>query len=235
MRYRGFNISTCPDYGIERYNFESMKTEICEGFYCEIFAGDDDEYADQLDSFCLAVGYDIPNASHESMEAGIRKYVDGLMFGLRESREMSKGRRVFEKLGRAVCLIGEFESDEELYDTLKDQIGMTDDEIREIGFTSLVPFFNKECYAQTIAEYLIDTGTENTGSGNYHIGFDEINKRFGVSLPGDKELLDSIVDNLDRDIVSDIDTSEDFDLMFYLAYCPHAAQEDMDESLTQQM
>ena len=89
-------------------------------------------------------------------------------------------------LGRAVCFLGEFQSGEELYDTLTDQIGLTDDEIREIGFKSLAPFFNRDYYAQTIAEYLIDEGTDKTHSGNYHFSFAEVNERFGTSLPCDK-------------------------------------------------
>lgn len=92
-------------------------------------------------------------------------------------------------LGRAVCFLGEFQSGEELYDTLTDQIGLTDDEIREIGFKSLAPFFNRDYYAQTIAEYLIDEGTDKTHSGNYHFSFAEVNERFGTSLPGDKEMI----------------------------------------------
>ena len=58
-------------------------------------------------------------------------------------------------LGRAVCFLGEFQSGEELYDTLTDQIGLTDDEIREIGFKSLAPFFNRDYYGkQAIANKL---------------------------------------------------------------------------------
>ena len=34
-------------------------------------------------------------------------------------------------------------------------------EIRDAGFLSLVPYFDKDGYAQTIAEYLIDYGTEH--------------------------------------------------------------------------
>ena len=41
-----------------------------------------------------------------------------------------------------------------------------------------------------------------------------------MSLPDDKEMLDKIVDALDRDIVSDVDVFTDFDLMFYTSYCP---------------
>ena len=124
-------------------------------------------------------------------------------------------------LGRAVCFLGEFQSGEELYDTLTDQIGLTDDEIREIGFKSLAPFFNRDYYAQTIAEYLIDEGTDKTHSGNYHFSFAEVNERFGTSLPGDKEMLEKIVSALDSEIVADVDATEDFDLTFYLDYCPY--------------
>lgn len=113
-------------------------------------------------------------------------------------------------LGRAVCFLGEFQSGEELYDTLTDQIGLTDDEIREIGFKSLAPFFNRDYYAQTIAEYLIDEGTDKTHSGNYHFSFAEVNERFGTSLPGDKEMLEKIVSALDSEIVADVDATEDF-------------------------
>ena len=102
-------------------------------------------------------------------------------------------------LGRAVCFLGEFQSGEELYDTLTDQIGLTDDEIREIGFA-------------------------------------EVNERFGTSLPGDKEMLEKIVSALDSEIVADVDATEDFDLTFYLDYCPYAEDaEELDDTPTQQM
>lgn len=236
MRYRGFIITTCPDNGVERYNSKTGKDEVCEGFYCQVYAGDDDGYAERLDDFCMAVGHEITDTSYEAMCAGIRKYVDDALYPLQEDRNFNKKARLADMLGRAVCFLGEFQSGEELYYTLTDQIGLTDDEIREIGFKSLVPFFNRDYYAQTIAEYLIDEGTDNTHSGNYHFEFSEINERFGTSLPSDTEMLDKIVSALDSEIVSDVDTTEDFDLMFYLDFCPYADEdEELDETPTQQM
>lgn len=47
-------------------------------------------------------------------------------------------------LGKAVCYIGESEAREELYDTLHNEIGMTDEEIKKIGFTSLSEYFGQE-------------------------------------------------------------------------------------------
>ena len=236
MRYRGFIITACPDNEVERYNSKTGKDEVCEGFYCQVYAGDDDGYAEQLDNFCVAVGHEITDTSYEALSAGIRKYVDDAIYPLQEDRNFNKKARLADMLGRTVCFLGEFQTGEELYNTLTDQIGLTDDEIREIGFTSLVPFFNRDHYAQTIAEYLIDVGTDNTRSGNYHFSFNEINERYGTSLPCDKEMLDKIVSALDSEIVAEVDATEDIDIMFYLGYCPYAEDdEELDNTPTQQM
>ena len=208
MRYRGFIITSCFDGGIERYNRETGKDEPCQGYYCQVYAGNDDMYSEQLDDFCLAAGHEIEDLSDAALKDGICKYVDGMLHELEEGMNFNKKARLADMLGRAVCFLGEFQSGEELYDTLADQIGLTDDEIREIGFTSLVPFFNRDYYAQTIAEHLIDEGTDNTHSGNYHFSFTEVNERFGTSLPSDREMLEKIVSSLDSEIVADVDTSE---------------------------
>ena len=50
-----------------------------------------------------------------------------------------------------------------------------------------------------------------------------MNERFGTSLPDDEELLESIVMFcIDSEAIAEMDTAEDFDLMFYLDYCPNA-------------
>lgn len=232
MRYRGFNITNCVDHGIERYDFDKREMKTYDGYYCEIYPGNDDLYANRLDYFCLAAGREIPDMSAQALEDAICKYVDDNISSLKEALADAVSNRNADLLGRAVCLIGELQSGEELYNTLTDQIGMSDDEIRMIGFKSLVPYFNRDFYAQTIAEYMTDEGSESTSSGNYHFPFVEINERFGTELPSDKEMLDKIVSSFDPSIVADADITEDFDLMFYLAYCPNA---DEDETLTPQM
>ena len=76
---------------------------------------------------------------------------------------------------------------------------------------------------EAIANFLIAEGTSKTLSGNYHISFDEVNERFGTSLPDDEELLEAIVMFcIDSETIAEMDTTEDFDLMFYLDYCPNA-------------
>lgn len=231
MRYRGFVITSTPDSGIKRYDRAGSQDVICNGYYCQIYAGDDEQYANQLGDFCLAEGHEIKDCSYGELERGIARYVDGQYDDLVENQQYYFAKRQHDLLGRLVCWIGENESGEELYHTLSEVIGMKDDEIRAVGFTSLVPYFNREAYAQTIAEYLIDEGTESTFSGNLHIPFPEINERYAVNLPADTEMLDLIRDALleHSDIISDLETAEDFDMMFYTMYCPYMESEDIAE------
>ena len=231
MRYRGFIITSKPDSGIERYDRQSSQDVLCNGYYCQIYDGDDDQYANQLDDFCIAEGHEIKDCSYGELERGIARYVDDHYDDLVEEQQYYFAKRQSELIGRLVCWIGENESGEELYHTLSEVVGMKDDEIRAAGFTSLVPFFDREGYAQTIAEFLIDEGTNDTYSGNLHIPFSEINKRYGVELPADKEMLDLIRDALleHGDIISDLETAEDFDMMFYTMYCPYVEDDGIAE------
>lgn len=216
MRYRGFNINCTPSDN---------------DVLCEVFAGNDDLCENLLYEFTLYPKINISDDSKESVENAVIEYVNEYYDTIVERQDEDISNRNADLLGRAVCWIGEFQSGEELYNTLTENIGLTDDEIRELGFTSLAPYFDRDGYAQTIAEYLIDNGTEFTHTGNWHFDFSEINKTFGVSLPSDTEMLKAIVDELDRNIVADIDTTEDFDLDFYLKYCPNCEGEAITHSM----
>lgn len=221
MRYRGFIITSCPDKEIIRNKIGSDSIDICNGFYCEVFAGNDCRYDDRLDYFCLAEGYEITDCSNDSMEKGIRMYIDDMYTKLTEAREDSISNRNALLLGKAICFIGEFQMGEELYDTLANHLNMDDDEIRKIGFISLVPYFDRHNYAKIIADYMTDIGTQSTQSGNWYFDFSEINERYGVNLPSDRDMLDKIVDCFNRSIVADIDVTENFDIIFYTAFCPN--------------
>ena len=213
MRYRGFIITSRFDrWNAERTNELSEKYS---GFYCQVYNGNDRLHENMLDEFELVIGRDIEDMSKESLHCGIIQYVDEQYDRLEEAVSDAISNRNADLLDRFICHLGECERGEDLYLTLSKGIGMTDDEIRSEGFTSLVPYFDKESYAQTIAEYLIDNGTANTYSGNYHFDYTEIN-----------ELLDMIVNNLDTDIVSDVITGEDIDIMFYTNYCPNVSNEE---------
>lgn len=239
MRYRGFEITSTADYDIHRMNRMTGDVEVCKGYYCEVYDANDVGLINMFDSFCLAEGYEIKDCSYSSLLVGIAKYVDGCFDSYKESKWDMQDNRTYEILGRALCWLGESESGQELYNTFSEVLGMDDDEIRKMGFTSLVPYFDREKYAELIANYLIDEGTEDTLSGNIHFPFSEINERFKVNLPSDVDLLGKIEDCLisNSEIVSDCEINGDFDLMFFTAFCPHCEDRftDNDQSPTMEM
>lgn len=239
MRYRGFEITSRPDSGVERYNSAESRDELCEGFYCEIYPAGDDQYANRLDTFCLAEGYEIPDTSDVALAAGIIKYVDENYFGLLESKNEVKQKRMEELVGRLVCWLGESESGAELYNTLSETIGMTDEEIREVGFQSLAPFFDREQYAQTIADWLIEDGTESTISGRWIVPYGNIGKRFGVDLQTDANLRNMVSRHLydSSDIVADFCMGQDkVTLDFFYSHCPYVHEDETEnESMEQTM
>lgn len=73
MNIEGRWISYCHDSGIERDNPQTGKTEMCEGYFCQVY--EDENYECEVDSFCLAVGYELSDMSGESLEKGIREYL----------------------------------------------------------------------------------------------------------------------------------------------------------------
>ena len=238
MKYRGFNITSCTDNSIERQD-ENGNEEICKGYYCQIYSVDDDLYANEIDSFCLAVGHEIEDLSDDSLNKGIKTQIDFLYDNYIENKAGLNAKRIHELLGRAVGWISEMESGCDLYNTLSEVIGMTDIEMHRLGFSSLSEFFNKDGFAQTIADYLIEEGTEMTLSGNYHFEFREINKKFGVNLPEDKELLDKLTEQLtcgeNSLVVSYLNMDTDIDLNFYTLYCPNVPEEECSQAFTQSM
>lgn len=72
MYVGGYYVTAIDDNGIERTD-ENGNQVICEGFYCQVY--DNEELKNELDNFCLAVGYEIPDKSEASLEAGIRQYM----------------------------------------------------------------------------------------------------------------------------------------------------------------
>lgn len=223
MRYRGFEIvSELCDTGDESSDTDYENGRFFE-YFCTVYAGNDDERLHPLEEFYAEFeSYD--EAQDDNLLQGeIALRIDDCYDDIIEAQRCQAAQRQLELLGRMVCWLSEDQCSAELYNTLSEHIGMTDDEIRVVGFTSLVPFFDREAYAQTIAEHLIDEGTENTFSGNLHIPFSEINERFGVNLLTDKEMLELIRDELLKhgDIISKLKIDDDFDMMFNTLYCPN--------------
>ena len=83
------------------------------------------------------------------------------------------------------------------------------------------PICDKKSYANVVAGYITGVSAINTISGNYHMAFDEINELFGLNLPDDEEMLHHILEAFDYDIVAEVDTANDFDIVLYTSFCVH--------------
>ena len=229
MLYRGFQIVISAPTVIEKWNRNTRAIEACAGVNCEVYDKYDEDMADQLETFSLAVGFDVPDLGAEQIEKAIRDHVDkhNVFINLGRNEALAERRSIL--VGMLASRLGESLEPGELYDLLSENVSMTDEEIRACGYMSLAPFFNRPAYAQTIAEYMIHVGTENTTTGNWHFGFDSINERFGLDLKNDEEMVELIREELYKqgDILSDVDIyDDDFDLMFYLDYCPFSDRDD---------
>lgn len=229
MLYRGFQIVISAPTVIEKWNRNTRAIEACAGVNCEVYDKYDDDTAEQLETFSLAVGFNVPDLSMEQIEKAIRDHVDkhNMFINLGRNEALAERRSIL--VGMLASRLGESLEPGELYDLLSENVGMTDEEIRACGYMSLAPFFNRPTYAQTIAEYMIHVGTENTTTGNWHFGFDSINERFGLDLKNDEDMVELIREELYKqgDILSDVDIyDDDFDLMFYLDYCPFSDRDD---------
>lgn len=73
MLFEGYWITSSRVSDIERENPETGRTETCEGYLCRMY--EDKNCGWELDSFSLAVRYDIPDLSEESLEKGILEYM----------------------------------------------------------------------------------------------------------------------------------------------------------------
>ena len=232
MEYRGFHIDHSVPTVVDRWNPATRKVEPCVGYQCEVYDVRDRDRNDCLETFPLAVGHELKDISTENVERAIRNHIDEHAMYLDLMRnEVSVERRNF-LIGILACRLGVNLEDGELYDLLSENIGMTDDEIRLCGLQRLAPFFDRETYAYTIAKCMIQRGTESTTTGNWHFGFDDLSERFGIDLKNDSQMVELIEQALwdQGEILSQIDIfDDDFDLMFYLNYCPFSDRDELDE------
>lgn len=218
MKHRSFLIEIEPGCGPD---VTESFGRLCDGYYCRIYADADLDRDYEIDSFSVVVGDDIPSASDTLLYDFIRHHIDADLMNYLMERSDRMERILTDKLGLAACLLRENRTDEELYDTLRERIGLSDESIRAIGLTSLVPFFDRKEYANNIALWLMDEGTISNKPLDYRISFDTVNSRYGVQLPEDRELLDEIVRHLNPDVVDEVKTDNGFQISFNEHACPY--------------
>lgn len=107
--------------------------------------------------------------------------------------------------------------------------GIADDEEKVLEMTGLDALLYCEfdrSLLKNIANYIIETGTENTTTGNWNFGYDELARVIGVSENAVRNSIDAIVDELckhDEFCWDDQTVQSDYlSVMFWLEYCPDA-------------
>ncbi len=237
MRYRDFIIDITSQCEIKRLNKATGIHESCDGYFCSVYRGDDDLKKNILDSFTLAKGYEIADLSITNAEQAVLATIDNNYTYLKWRSNETAVNRKNDLIGRLISALREYENPEQMYKTLKEFAGFEDDEIRQSGHKYFVPYFDRDGYAQTIAEFLISQGTEQTYNSGYHIGYDKILKVFGIDMKIDTEMRDKVCECLRSydEVASGAQVTENgFDMAFHTAYCPYSHSEN-NYGQTQQM
>ena len=235
MRYRGYEIY------VSRSDLkDNLLGSKAPRISCEIYMASDPDMNTMLDCFTLTLGEHFRDLSDQAIDAAIRNYVD-IEYGrglYATEMEVVNERSQF-LLGRLITRLGESVSDQQLYDVLTSEIGMTDDEIRAAGASHLVPFFDRDEYARTIADHMIFIGTENTLTGSWEINYPYLNRKFYTDLPNDKLLMKKIGESLNHSFPENVqDFTIDavgFHIKFNPDACHYVSEEDLEEQETNDM
>lgn len=228
-KYRGFEVIGKRDDNISRFNAKACTIEKVGGIAFDIFDIEDKIHSDKLVSFSFAFGYDITDGVDGDFEHAVKKLADNQYYNLSVLKEEKAKERKIRQLSMAVSWISKNEEGETLYNILSKELGLSDYDIVNVGHTELLPYFDLEKYAEVIADTIVREGTEGTSSGNWLTSFEEIKDEFGVDLVSDKEMVDHIENALYSiygDVICEMDIHDnEFDIMYFLNYCPNAEED----------
>lgn len=226
FRYRGFKIVTYTMNHMQHVSKDRQKIDSLKGYYCYVYADFDAFFDTSLAYVELCIGYEVKDDSEEALRDAMIQYIDNNYYSLKWTRERKALARKDQILNRAMNELDEFKNGKELYRIFKDRLQMTDKEIFEQGFIELVPYFNRERYAQYIAKELTDYAALRTETGCWFFKFSEVSRLFGVQLPFDEDMLKKIKDSLDSRVITDSDFSEGIFLSLDTAYCPRVEKDE---------
>lgn len=138
IKFDGLVIVVEPDYkerilkGIE---FDELN--------CNAYDENDTEFKNSLLEFTLMPGKDDEYETVEDVEMAIKRVVETEWSTIQLERVNLELERTSEILGKAFGYLSEIQKGEDLYRTLKNQLGMTDKEIKDAEFEGLDEFFDE--------------------------------------------------------------------------------------------
>ena len=145
FNYREFAIIVSPDY-----NKMVDKGVKCDNYVCSVYMASNTSLENCVYEFNMMPSFEFEEHTKMSIETGIINTIDSDYDSIQLNICRDELKRKETLLANALCHIGEFESGENLYDTLKNQVKMTNEEISQSGFDSLKEFFEDETENQEI-------------------------------------------------------------------------------------
>ena len=97
LKINGNYVDACKDNGIERTDAWG-KTEICEGYYCQIYKTEKDLFdGAYYDDFCLAVGHEITDMSDAALIKGLKEHIGTNRSVSKRKKTNTKGKHSHER------------------------------------------------------------------------------------------------------------------------------------------
>lgn len=73
IKINGYLVTLTSDSGVERTTNEGIDV-VCDGYFCEVFDGNDICCENRIDWFCIAKGFEYVDETDESILNAIRYY-----------------------------------------------------------------------------------------------------------------------------------------------------------------
>jgi len=197
IKYRGFNIQIRKSNQVVCIT-DDKQVGRCEGYYCGVFSIESDISDKALMAFSLALGKDIEDMDEITLTRSVCKFIDDNHNRLDEYVNFLKCERKNYIINQFAELQSCRQSQKALYELLHDTIKMSDKEIQEAGLLSLVPFFDRDNYAQEIVDFMVTDGTSSTGTCDYGYTYEEIDELFGIDLRLDTDMKDLIFEKINN-------------------------------------
>lgn len=126
FKYDGYVIKTTPDYAETVKNGEDI-----DCLMCEVYAENDTKFERCLTEFNMMQGFEYGENTAEEIEKGIKSIIDSDCSYLELQIKQGKFERQSELFYRAIEFIKESIGGNDVENTLRDCLGMSEEEIRE--------------------------------------------------------------------------------------------------------
>lgn len=139
LEYKDYNIIVEPEYKSAIENGEKPFD-----YMCEIYDKTDSAFERCLAKFNIMHGFEFKENTAQDVEGAIKRITDESEQYIELSRTKYELQRKNEILSNVFGYLSEIQSGEELYNTLRNRLGMTDEEILQNDFDYLTEYFENE-------------------------------------------------------------------------------------------